>query len=139
MLGEQLRPAPFVAGLVLVGLTIIAGTCATPIPPTRHHLGGGAGAVLLPGRRELVRPRAARGDNAVAATVLLYFKAQLRGMATRLEQRDWISILQLACSLVILPMLPDEEMGPPRRAQPAPDLVDGGAGSPVSAWPAMRR
>lgn len=50
---------------------------------------------------------------AVATTVLLYFKAQLRGMATQLDARDWISILQFGVlSLVILPILPNEEMGP---------------------------
>ena len=50
---------------------------------------------------------------AIGTTVLLYFKAQLRGIATRLEARDWISMLQFGVlSLVILPILPDREYGP---------------------------
>ncbi|QID17820.1 MgtC/SapB family protein [Nitrogeniibacter mangrovi] len=50
---------------------------------------------------------------AVATTVLLYFKATLRGWAARLTPKDWISILQFGVlSLVILPVLPDENFGP---------------------------
>jgi len=50
---------------------------------------------------------------AVGTTVLLYFKAELRGIATRLKPQDWISILQFGVlSLVILPILPNEEFGP---------------------------
>jgi len=50
---------------------------------------------------------------AVGTTVLLYFKATLRGWAARLTPRDWISILQFCVlSLVILPVLPNEDFGP---------------------------
>jgi len=50
---------------------------------------------------------------AVGTTVLLYFKTTLRGWAARLTPRDWISILQFCVlSLVILPVLPDENFGP---------------------------
>ena len=50
---------------------------------------------------------------AVGTTVLLYFKASCAAWRRGWRQRDWISILQFGVlSLVILPMLPDEEMGP---------------------------
>ena len=49
----------------------------------------------------------------VGVTALLYFKTELRGLTTRITQRDWISILQLAVlSMVILPVLPDRDFGP---------------------------
>jgi uncharacterized membrane protein (DUF4010 family) len=50
---------------------------------------------------------------AVLATVLLYFKAELRGVAHNLERRDLISILQFAVvTFVVLPILPDRAFGP---------------------------
>ncbi|GAB3254111.1 MgtC/SapB family protein [Chitinimonas naiadis] len=49
----------------------------------------------------------------VAATVLLQFKAELAGIARRLSPDDLRSMLQFAVlSLVILPLLPDQEYGP---------------------------
>lgn len=49
----------------------------------------------------------------VGVTTLLYFKTELRGLTTRITQRDWISMLQFAVlSVVILPVLPDREFGP---------------------------
>lgn len=49
----------------------------------------------------------------VIATVLLYFKPELAGLAKRLERRDLISVLQFSVlSFVILPVLPDESFGP---------------------------
>lgn len=50
---------------------------------------------------------------AVAATVLLYFKAFLHGFTKRLTHTDLISILQFAVlSFVILPILPNHDFGP---------------------------
>ncbi len=50
---------------------------------------------------------------AIASTVLLYFKAQLHGLSTRLTHKDLISILQFATlSFIVLPILPDREYGP---------------------------
>lgn len=50
---------------------------------------------------------------AILATVLLYFKAELRGVAHKLERRDLVSILQLAVvTFVVLPLLPDRAFGP---------------------------
>lgn len=115
MLGQtQGSLAPFVAGLVIVALTLIAAYLRHPDPSDPGTTSVAAlvvcyclGAATWLGYAQLAVMLA------VATTVLLYFKAQLRGMATRLGARDWISILQFGVlSLVILPILPNEEMGP---------------------------
>ena len=50
---------------------------------------------------------------AIATTVLLYFKAELRNISERMTPKDINSILQFAVlSLVILPILPSQEYGP---------------------------
>lgn len=50
---------------------------------------------------------------AIVMTALLYFKAELRGITTRLERRDLISILQFGVLMfVILPILPNQDYGP---------------------------
>jgi uncharacterized membrane protein (DUF4010 family) len=49
----------------------------------------------------------------ISATVLLYFKAELRGISQTLTRRDLISILQFAVlSLIVLPLLPNQGYGP---------------------------
>ena len=49
----------------------------------------------------------------ILATVLLYFKAELGGVARGLERRDLVSILQFAVvAFVVLPLLPDRGYGP---------------------------
>lgn len=49
----------------------------------------------------------------IASTVLLYFKAELRGISQTLTRRDLISILQFAVlSLIVLPLLPNQNYGP---------------------------
>ena len=50
---------------------------------------------------------------AIATTVLLYFKAELRQLSERMTAKDINSILQFAVlSLVILPILPNTDFGP---------------------------
>ncbi len=50
---------------------------------------------------------------AITTTILLYFKAELRDLSERLTARDINSILQFAVlSLVILPILPNQDFGP---------------------------
>jgi uncharacterized membrane protein (DUF4010 family) len=50
---------------------------------------------------------------AITTTVLLYFKAELRQFSERTTPKDINSILQFAVlSLVILPILPNEDFGP---------------------------
>jgi uncharacterized membrane protein (DUF4010 family) len=50
---------------------------------------------------------------AIATTVLLYSKPELKGLAQNLDRRDLRSILQFAVvSFIILPILPDRDFGP---------------------------
>ena len=50
---------------------------------------------------------------AIAATVLLAFKAELRSLTLGLERQELISILQFAVlTFVVLPVLPDRPFGP---------------------------
>ena len=49
----------------------------------------------------------------IAATMLLYFKPELRGLSQKLSRRDLLSVLQFAVlALIILPLLPDRNYGP---------------------------
>ncbi len=49
----------------------------------------------------------------VSATMLLYFKTELRGFSHTLTRHDLLAILQFAAlSLVVLPLLPDRDYGP---------------------------
>jgi uncharacterized membrane protein (DUF4010 family) len=49
----------------------------------------------------------------IAATLLLYFKPELRGISQQLTRRDLLSVLQFAVlSLIILPLLPNQDYGP---------------------------
>lgn len=50
---------------------------------------------------------------AIAVTILLYLKPELRGISQRLARRDLVAILQFAVlTFVILPILPDQNYGP---------------------------
>ena len=50
---------------------------------------------------------------AITTTMLLYFKAELRGITQKLSRRDLTSMLQFAVlSFIILPILPDRNFGP---------------------------
>lgn len=115
MIGAQLDSvAVLVAALISVGAMMVAAYLRHPDPEdpgttsvtallvcfclgATAWYGHGTLAVML----------------AVATTALLYFKMQLRGIATRLEPKDWFAILQFSVlSLVILPVLPNQEYGP---------------------------
>jgi len=121
LLGEHFDSvAPFVFGLAILGVMIIAAYLRHPDATdpgttsvaalllcyclgTAVWLGHATIAVML----------------AVATTILLYFKAELRGIATRLESKDWISIIQFSVlSLVILPILPDRPIDPQGAVSP---------------------
>jgi uncharacterized membrane protein (DUF4010 family) len=55
----------------------------------------------------------------ILTTVLLYFKAELRGVSRSLTRRDLVSILQFAVlSFVILPVVPDTGFGPYQAINP---------------------
>jgi len=50
---------------------------------------------------------------ALAATTLLYFKAELHGVTERLTRQDIVSFLQFAVvTFIVLPVLPDQAYGP---------------------------
>jgi uncharacterized membrane protein (DUF4010 family) len=49
----------------------------------------------------------------IAATMLLYFKPELRGLSQHMSRRDLLSVLQFAVlALIILPLLPNRNYGP---------------------------
>lgn len=121
MLGEHLGSiAPVAVGMAIIGAMIIAAYLRHPdsIDPGTTSvaallvcyclgvavwLGHAMVAVIL----------------SVATTIVLYFKTELRGVATRLEAKEWISIFQFAVlSLVILPFLPDETFDPYNAVNP---------------------
>jgi uncharacterized membrane protein (DUF4010 family) len=56
---------------------------------------------------------------AITVTILLYFKAQLQGVSRSLTHKDLISILQFGVlSLVVLPILPNQDYGPYKALNP---------------------
>jgi uncharacterized membrane protein (DUF4010 family) len=121
MLGQEFQSvAPFVTGLAAVAIMIVAAYLVNPDPQDPGTTSVVAlllcyclGAATALGFAKLAVMLA------VGTTVLLYFKAELRGIATRLKPQDWISILQFGVlSLVILPILPNEEFGPYRALNP---------------------
>ncbi len=49
----------------------------------------------------------------IAATMLLYFKPELRGISQHMSRRDLLSVLQFAVlALIVLPLLPNRDYGP---------------------------
>lgn len=115
LIGEELGSvAPFALGLFLVGAMIVSAYLRHPDPIDPGTTSVAAllvcyclGAAVWMGYTTLAVMLA------VTSTILLYFKTELRGMATRLESRDWISIFQFCVlSLVILPILPNRTFDP---------------------------
>ena len=103
------------AGMLVVGAMMIATTLADPEetgdPGTTSVVAlmvcYGLGAAVWFGYAALAIMAA------IATTVLLYFKQQLHGMTASLTHKDLISMLQFAVlSLVVLPILPDQDYGP---------------------------
>lgn len=115
MIGDAFTSvAPFALGLVVVGAMIVAAHARRP---DQGDPGTTSVAALLVcyclGTAVWLGHATVAVMLGIATTVLLYFKTELRGIATRLEQQDWISIFQLAVlSLVILPILPDRALDP---------------------------
>ncbi|ANQ84869.1 MgtC/SapB family protein [Azoarcus olearius] len=121
LLGQSLHSiAPLAVGMAAVATMIIAAYLRHPDPTDPGTTSVAAllvcfclGAAVWYGYARLAVMLA------VGTTVLLYFKAELRGMVARLSARDLISILQFSVlSLVILPILPDEEFGPYQALNP---------------------
>lgn len=101
-------------GMLVVGAMMIAATLADPEegdPGTTSVVAVlvcfGLGAAVWFGYATIAVMAA------IATTVLLYFKRQLHGLTASLTHKDLISILQFAVlSLVVLPVLPDQDFGP---------------------------
>lgn len=119
---SQLQGAPWltIAGLLLVGLIIVAAYVDAALVGVRElqeDPGTTTSAALV--LCFVLGVMVAYGLDraavmlAIAATVLLYFKPELRGLAQHLERRDLLSILQFAVvSFIVLPILPDRNFGP---------------------------
>lgn len=115
MIGQE-TGAPWVLG---AGLIILGGMMVTTYlkQPQKADPGTttvaaivvcyGLGAIVWYGHTQLAVALA------VTTAVLLYFKAELRGVTQHLTRQDLVSILQFAVlSLVILPVLPNRGYGP---------------------------
>lgn len=122
LLSEQTNTAWVLAGgLLVVGGMMVAAYARAPDlgddPGTTTvaaiALCYGLGAMVWYGYHQLAVMLA------IVSTVLLYFKAELHGITKNLTRRDLISFLQFAVlSLVILPLLPDQDYGPYRALNP---------------------
>jgi hypothetical protein len=115
LLGEHFAtPALMIAGFVLVAVMIIAANFRQPEPNDPGTTSVIAllvcyclGAMVWLGYGRLAVMAA------VGSTMLLYFKSELRGVASRLTSQDWRSVLQFSVlSLIVLPILPNRGFGP---------------------------
>jgi len=102
-------------GLLLVGAMIIAAYLHDPQPDGDPGTTTVAALMLCYGLGVMVWQNEIQLAVmlGIAATVLLYFKPELRGMSQRLSRRDLLAVLQFAVlSLIILPLLPNQNYGP---------------------------
>ncbi len=116
MLSEEIAtPWLLTGGLLVIGLMIIAAYWrerdANADPGTTTVAAVlvcyGLGAMIWHGHSALAVMLA------IVTTLLLYFKAELRGMTQNFSRRDLTSILQFAVlSFIVLPILPDQNFGP---------------------------
>ena len=116
MLSEKTAsPWMLLGGLLVVGFMTIAAYfrerrrhLIPAIPRWLRDRG-----LLQPRRHDLVRYTALAVTLAITTTILLYFKAELRGISQSLTRQDLISMLQFAVlSFIILPILPNRNYGP---------------------------
>ena len=111
-LGEQWLIA---VGLLLVGAMMIAAYLRDPQPEGDPGTTTVAALMLCYGLGVLVwhdeiQLAVMLG---IAATMLLYFKPELRGWSQHMTRRDLLSVLQFAVlSLIILPLVPNRNYGP---------------------------
>jgi uncharacterized membrane protein (DUF4010 family) len=103
------------AGLLLVGAMIIAAYLRDPQRDGDPGTTTVAALMLCYGLGVLVWQNEIQLAVmlGIVATVLLYFKPELRGMSQNLSRRDLLAVLQFAVlSLIILPLLPNQNYGP---------------------------
>ncbi len=115
MLSEKATPWLLLGGLFIVGLMMVAAysrvkdDSADPGTTTIAAIlvCYGLGAAVWYGNGTLAIMLA------IITTVLLYFKAELHGITEKLSRRDLISMLQFGVlTFIVLPILPDKNMGP---------------------------
>ena len=115
MLSEKATPWLLLGGLIIVGLMMVAAysrvkdDSADPGTTTIAAIlvCYGLGASVWYGNDKLAIMLA------IITTVLLYFKAELHGITEKLSRRDLISMLQFGVlTFIVLPILPDKNMGP---------------------------
>ncbi len=116
MLGEKVGSGLIIGvGLLMVAAMMIVAQARDPLddgdPGTTSVVAlmvcYGLGALVWHGHATLAVMLA------ITVTILLYFKAQLQGVTRRLTHKDLISILQFGVlSLVVLPILPNQDYGP---------------------------
>jgi uncharacterized membrane protein (DUF4010 family) len=102
-------------GLLLVGAMIIAAYLRDPQPDGDPGTTTVAALMLCYGLGVMVWQNEIQLAVmlGIAATILLYFKPELRGMSQKLSRRDLLAVLQFAVlSLIILPLLPNQNYGP---------------------------
>lgn len=109
-------PWLIVAGLALVGAMMIAAYLRSPAQPDGDPgtttvaalmLCYGLGVLVWHAQIQLAVMLG------IGATMLLYFKPELRGISQHMSRRDLLSVLQFAVlSLIILPLLPNRDYGP---------------------------
>ena len=116
MLAEKTgSPWLLAAGLLAVSGMIIAAYFNSPHDESEPGtttvialmLSYGLGALVWHGRSMLAIMLA------IGATILLYFKPELRGLSQRLTRRDLVAALQFSVlTFIVLPILPDQNYGP---------------------------
>ncbi|MDP1928314.1 MAG: MgtC/SapB family protein [Thiobacillus sp.] len=102
-------------GLLLVGAMMIAAYLRDPQPEGDPGTTTVAALMLCYGLGVLVWHNEIQLAVmlGIAATMLLYFKPELRGLSQNLSRRDLLSVLQFAVlSLIILPLVPNRNYGP---------------------------
>jgi uncharacterized membrane protein (DUF4010 family) len=105
---------PFIMAMLIVAAMLIAAHLRHPDPADPGTTSVAAlmvsfclGALVWLGHTQIAVMLS------IATTILLYFKNQLSGMASKLTSQDWMSIFQFGVlSLVILPVLPNQNYGP---------------------------
>ena len=108
-------PWLIVAGMLLVGAMMIAAYLQSPPQDGDPGTTTVAALMLCYGLGVLVWHDETQLAVmlGIAATMLLYFKPELRGWSQHMSRRDLLSVLQFAVlSLIILPLVPNRNYGP---------------------------